>query len=71
MADRKPDLEPGHRVEPLMPHDAYASLRSLAEMGRYGKNPNEEARYLLLREIDDLTRAGVLPNKKLSEIAEI
>ena len=43
-----------------MPPDAYASLKMLADMGRFGKNPNEVARYLLLREIDDLTRAGVL-----------
>jgi hypothetical protein len=68
MAGRKPDNEPGKKVDPMMPPDAYASLQMLAEMGRFGKNPNEVARYLLLRELDDLTRTGVLPNKKISEI---
>jgi hypothetical protein len=37
-------------------------LRSqrLVEIGTYGSNPTEVAKYLILREIDDLTRAGVL-----------
>jgi hypothetical protein len=30
------------------------------EVGTYGSNPTEVARYLILREIDDLIRTGVL-----------
>jgi hypothetical protein len=29
-------------------------------IGTYGSNSTEVAKYLILREIDDLTRAGVL-----------
>jgi hypothetical protein len=55
--------EPGHKVEPTLPPDAYACLDYLANMGRYGATPTAVARYMILREIDDLTRAGVLPSK--------
>jgi hypothetical protein len=51
---------PNRKVEPTLPPDAYACLERLAAMGRYGSNPAEVARYLILREIDDLTRSGVL-----------
>jgi hypothetical protein len=49
------------KIEPTIPGDAFACLEHLARMGRYGGNPSEVARYILLRGLDDLTRAGVLP----------
>jgi len=33
----------------------------LLESGRYGTNVSDVARYLLMRSIDDLTRANILP----------
>lgn len=54
--------QPPRHVKPSLPADAYACLQWLARnMGRYGNNPTEVARYLILRGIDDLTRGGVLP----------
>lgn len=47
------------KVEPGLPPDAHACLERLAEMG-YGSTPTDVARYLILREIDDLKRSGVL-----------
>ena len=35
-------------------------------MGRYGSDPTNVAKYLILREIDDLTRGGVLPRDPIS-----
>jgi len=32
----------------------------LVGFGTYGANPTEVARYLIIRELDDLVRAGVL-----------
>ena len=58
---RKPNDIPPKKVHPTLPADAYACLEILAKRPRYGSNVNEVARYLILREIDDLTRAGVLP----------
>jgi len=48
----------------MIPAESYACLKFLADnMNRYGSNPNEVARYMILREIDDLTRAGVIPKE--------
>lgn len=52
-----PTLQPGQ-------HDCLKYLVGLR--GRYGANPTEVAKYMILREIDDLTRTGVIP-KELSE----
>jgi hypothetical protein len=60
---RKPNPNPGHKVDPMLPADSYACLQFLADLKRYGANPNEVARYMILREIDDLTRAGVIPQE--------
>ena len=53
-------------MKPLLPADAYACLQRLARMGRYGSDPTNVAKYLILREIDDLTRGGVLPRDPIS-----
>ena len=58
---RKPNPNPGKKVDPVLPADSYACLRYLAGLHRYGANPNEVARYMILREIDDLTRSGIIP----------
>ena len=57
---------PGKKVEPTLPPEAYACLEKLAKMGRYGSDPTNVAKYLILREIDDLTRAGVLDKPEKS-----
>lgn len=58
--------QPARQVKPWLPADAYACLQWLAKnMSRYGNNPTEIARYLILREIDDLTRGGVLPKETM------
>jgi hypothetical protein len=53
----------GSEVEPRLPPKAFAQLQRLVEMGTYGSNPTEVAKYLILREIDDLTRTGVLKSQ--------
>ena len=50
---------PTRKVEPGLPPDAYACLERLVDLG-YGSTPTDVARYLILREIDDLKRTGVL-----------
>ena len=60
---RKPNPNPGRKVDPVLPADSFACLQFLADLKRYGANPNEVARYMILREIDDLTRAGVIPQE--------
>ncbi len=54
------------KVNPSLPPDAIACLELLAKMGRYGSTKTAVAGYLIMREIDDLTRQGVIP-KQLPE----
>jgi len=61
---RSPNKEPTREVKPKLPADAYACLERLAAMGRYGSNPTEVAKYLIIREIDELTRSGLLPPER-------
>lgn len=63
MAGRKKNPNPTKRVDPKIPAEAYTCLLHLAQLGRFGSNTNEVARYLLVRAVDDLTRAGVLPKE--------
>lgn len=58
---RPKNERPGRKLEPTLPADAYECVVRLASMKRFGSTKNEVARYLILRELDDLTRAGVLP----------
>jgi hypothetical protein len=51
--------------QPPLSQDAYACLQLLSKMGRYGSSATEVARYLILRELDDLSRCGVLPRDSL------
>ena len=44
-----------------MTPNALRCLELLVKMGRYGGTKTEVAGYLILRELDDLTRTGVLP----------
>jgi hypothetical protein len=60
-AGRKRNPNPGKKVDPVLPADTYACLQYLADLKRFGANPNEVARYMIFREIDDLTRADVIP----------
>lgn len=53
----------GEKVNPTLAPDAIACLELLAKMGRYGSTKTAVAAYLIMREIDDLTRAGVLPKR--------
>tara|TARA_B100000614_G_scaffold183188_1_gene163798 strand:+ start:108 stop:314 length:207 start_codon:yes stop_codon:yes gene_type:complete len=60
MVGRPKNAQQSRKIEPTLPADAFACLEALARMGRYGSNATEVARYLILRELDDLTRQGVL-----------
>jgi hypothetical protein len=60
MAGRPKNEIPTRKVEPRLPAAAFAQLEKLVEIGTYGANPTDVARYLIMREIDDLIRAGVL-----------
>lgn len=62
MAGRPKNQHPTKKVEPTLPANAYARLEALVEIGIYGSNPTEVARYLILRELDELLRQGVLKN---------
>ena len=41
-------------------YEAFSKLVQLAEFGPYGSSPTEVARFLILRELDDLMRSGIL-----------
>jgi len=62
---RPKNATPTTKVTPTVPMPVYARLETLAAMGLYGSNPAEVARYIILRGLDDLTRAGVLPTGDL------
>jgi hypothetical protein len=49
-------------VNPVLPPDALASLRLLADRQRFGSTVNEVARYLIIRALDDLARDGQIPS---------
>lgn len=56
---RPKNNEPAKKVEPRLAPGAYACLQWLVKKKRYGNNPTEVAKYLILREIDDMERAGM------------
>jgi hypothetical protein len=56
---RRPNAVKPRKVNPSLPAESYACLERLVGLG-YGGNPTEVAKFLILREIDDLKRAGVL-----------
>jgi hypothetical protein len=60
MVGRPKNKEPTKKVEPRLPPKAFGQLQRLVAIGTYGANPTEVARYLILRELDDLIRTGVL-----------
>lgn len=60
MRGRPKNEEPTKKVEPRLPPKVHLQLQQLVEIGTYGNNATEVAKYLILREIDDLMRAGVL-----------
>lgn len=60
MVGRPKNEEPTKKVQPRLHPKAYEQLKQLAEIGTYGGNATEVAKFLILRELDDLLRAGVL-----------
>jgi hypothetical protein len=56
---RRPNAVKPRKVNPSLPAESYACLERLVGLG-YGGNPTEVAKFLILREVDDLKRAGVL-----------
>lgn len=58
---RAPSDDPPGKVNPTLSAETIKCLEFLARMGRYGKTKTEVAGYLIIRGIDDLTRAGTLP----------
>jgi hypothetical protein len=57
---RPRNQSPTHKVEPVLPAGAYVCLKTLAALAYYGSTPSEVARYLILRSLDDLIRAGAI-----------
>lgn len=60
MTGRPRNEVPTRKVEPRLPAATFSKLEQLVEIGTYGDNPTEVARYLIIRGIDDLIRAQVL-----------
>lgn len=58
MVGRPKNDEPTKKVEPRL--HPKADAQTPAEIGAYGSNATEVAKFLILRELDDLIRAGVL-----------
>jgi hypothetical protein len=55
-------VEASGKVQPSLTPNAIACLEYVAKTGRYGGSTKTAvAGYLIMREIDDLTRTGVLP----------
>jgi len=50
------------KLEITLPPNAGACLDYLSKMGRFGNTASEVARFLILREIDDLSRSKMLPD---------
>jgi hypothetical protein len=61
MAGRTENAIESDKVHPSLPKPAIRCLELLLESGRYGTTVSDVARFLLMRSIDDLTRAKVLP----------
>jgi hypothetical protein len=57
---RPKNVNESKKIEPVLPLEAYQRLEELVTKG-YGSNPTDVGRYLILRELDDLKRSGVLP----------
>ena len=63
---KKPNTSETREVKVRLPAVTYDELVRLANEHGYGSNPTEVARYLILREVDDLKRTGVLQNRERS-----
>jgi hypothetical protein len=51
----------GEKVQPTLSPQAMKCLEMLVKLGTYGRTKTQVAAYLITRELDELTRAGVLP----------
>ena len=49
------------RVSPTITIQTHEQLEQLAEMGLFGSNPSDVARYLITRALEELIRSNVLP----------
>ncbi len=56
---RPKNHEPGKKVEPTLPAAMYRRLEQLSDMDDYANTPTEVAKYFIMRELDDLKRAGI------------
>jgi hypothetical protein len=61
MAGRPDNTIESDKVGASLPKPAIRCLELLLKSGRYGTNLSDVTRYVLLRGIDDLTRANILP----------
>lgn len=61
MGGRTENAVDSDKVHPSLPKPAIRCLELLLESGRYGTTVSDVARYLLIRSIDDMTRANILP----------
>jgi hypothetical protein len=57
---RPPVAENTGKVEPTLPLTVVRCLETLVAMGLFGSSKAEVARYLIMRGVDDLVRAGTL-----------
>lgn len=70
MAGRPENTIESDKVHASLPEPAIRCLELLLKSGRYGTNLSDVARYVLLRGIDDLTRAHILPPQEICEPAK-
>lgn len=49
------------RVSPTITVKTHEQLEFLAEIGMFGSNPSEVARYLITRALEELIRSNILP----------
>jgi hypothetical protein len=59
--------EPGKKVEPTLPADAYACLDLLAKMRRFGDTPSAVARYLIRMKANAPKKPAATRKRKSSD----
>jgi hypothetical protein len=55
------------KVQPTLSPESMKCLELLVKLGTYGRTKTQVAAYLITRELDELTRAGVLPRPPLGD----
>jgi hypothetical protein len=58
---RPKNAAPTTRVAPTITIQIQEQLEYLAELGMFGSNPSDVARYLITRALEELIRSNILP----------